>query len=126
MGWGLPRDLTLDILSTIVKIMLIRAFQSTTLDRVDSAKIRINSAILYDLNTKNQQMYKVFFRICRYPHVVIGLVNITTGEKGYWWFSILHEEMLCEEYHVKNLKGVLLDELPQNGGWFDINDINKL
>lgn len=43
MGWGLPRDLTLDILSTIVEIMLIRAFQSTTPDRVDSAKVSINS-----------------------------------------------------------------------------------
>lgn len=48
MGRGLPRDLTLDILSTIVEIMLIRAFQSTTLDRVDSAKISNFSNTLYD------------------------------------------------------------------------------
>lgn len=43
MGWGLPRDLTLDSLSTIVEIMLTRAFQSSTLDRVDSAKVSIIS-----------------------------------------------------------------------------------
>lgn len=43
MGWGLPRDLTLDSLSTIVEIMLIRAFQSSTLDRVDCAKVSIIS-----------------------------------------------------------------------------------
>lgn len=43
MGWGLPRDLTLDSLSTIVEIMLIRAFQSSTLDRVDNANVSIIS-----------------------------------------------------------------------------------
>lgn len=35
-------------------------------------------------------------------------------------------ELLCAEYHVTELKGVILDELPQNGGLFDYNDINKI
>jgi hypothetical protein len=59
MGWGLPRDLTLDSLSTIVEIVLIRAFQSTTLDRVDSAKVSINStSCINQINfiTKNQKL----------------------------------------------------------------------
>ena len=71
-------------------------------------------------------MYQIIRAIDLYPHVVLTLVNITTGEKRYWCFSVIHEEELCQEYHVKNLKGVLLDELPQNGGWFDWSDINRI
>lgn len=71
-------------------------------------------------------MYKIIRTIDRYPHVVMEIVNITTGEKLYWALGSYQAELLCAEYHVTNLKGVLLDELPQNGGWFDINDINKL
>lgn len=71
-------------------------------------------------------MYQIIRAIDLYPHVVMALVNITTGEKRYWCFSVIHEEELCKEYHVKQLKGVLLDELPKNGGWFDYNDINRI
>lgn len=71
-------------------------------------------------------MYNVTDLVTLYPHVVLALVNITTGEKLYCCFSVIHEEELCQEYHVKNLKGVLLDELPQNGGWFDWSDINRI
>nr|DAF92428.1 MAG TPA: hypothetical protein [Siphoviridae sp. ct13O11] len=39
---GLTRDFS-RLKSTIVEIRLIRAFQSTTLSRVDSAKVSINS-----------------------------------------------------------------------------------
>lgn len=59
MGWGLPRDLTLDSLSTIVEIMLIRAFQSSTLDRVDCAKVSIISTSCISQSnfiTKNQKL----------------------------------------------------------------------
>lgn len=59
MGWGLPRDLILDSLSTIVEIMLIRAFQSSTLDRVDSAKVSIISTSCISQSnfiTKNQKL----------------------------------------------------------------------
>ena len=59
MGWGLPRDLTLDSLSTIVEIMLIRAFQSSTLDRVDNAKVSIISTSCISQSnfiTKNQKL----------------------------------------------------------------------
>ncbi len=71
-------------------------------------------------------MYKVLSRIDRYPHVVLLLVDITTGDKRYWCFSTLHEEELCEEYHVKTIEGVLLDRLPHFGGWITKNAINKI
>lgn len=57
MGWGLPRDLTLDSLSTIVEIMLIRAFQSSTLDRVDNAKVSIISTSCINQITKKIRNY---------------------------------------------------------------------
>ncbi len=71
-------------------------------------------------------MYKITRTIDRYPHVVMELVNITTGEKLYWALGSYQAELLCAEYHVKYLKGVILDELPQNGGWFDYNNINRI
>lgn len=71
-------------------------------------------------------MYQIIRAIDLYPHVVLTLVNITTGEKRYWCFSVIHEEELCKECHVKTLEGVLLDKLPQNGGWFDWNDIKRI
>lgn len=71
-------------------------------------------------------MYKIIRTIDRYPHVVMEMVNITTGERFYWALGSYQAELLCAEYHVKDLKGVLLDELPKNGGLFDYNDINKI
>lgn len=64
MGWGLPRDLTLDSLSTIVEIMLTRAFQSSTLDRVDSAKVSIiSTSCINQINfiTKKIRIYDYRF-----------------------------------------------------------------
>ncbi len=75
---------------------------------------------------KNQHMYKIKRTIDRYPHVVMEMVNITTGERFYWALGSYQAELLCAEYHVTELKGVILDELPQNGGLFDYNDINKI
>lgn len=71
-------------------------------------------------------MYKIIRTIDRYPHVVMEMVNITTGERFYLALGSYQAELLCEEYHVKDLEGVLLDELPKNGGLFDYNDINKI
>jgi len=62
----------------------------------------------------------------RYPHVLLLLLNITTGEKRWWCFGEVHADDLCEEYHVKNLQGVILDNLPVNGGWIERSEINKL
>lgn len=71
-------------------------------------------------------MYKIIDTIDRYPHIVLQLVDITTGNKRYWCFSTLHAEDLCEEYHVRRLKGILLDHLPNNGGWITKKTINLI
>lgn len=71
-------------------------------------------------------MYKIIRTIDRYPHVVMEMVNITTGEKLYWALGSYQAELLCAEYHVKDLKGVILDEIPQNGGLFNYKDINRI
>ena len=71
-------------------------------------------------------MYKVLDIIDRYPHVVLQLVDITNGNKRYWCFSELHAQDLCEEYHTQHLRGVLLDNIPSNGGWITRRDINEI
>lgn len=71
-------------------------------------------------------MYKIIRTIDRYPHVVMELVDITTGEKFYWALGAYQAELLCADYHVTELNGVILDELPHNGGLFDYNDINRI
>lgn len=71
-------------------------------------------------------MYKVIVTIDQIHHIVLALVNITTGETRYWRLSSHHAELLCKQYHVKHLQGVLLDDLPQNGGWLDVNDFNRI
>jgi hypothetical protein len=71
-------------------------------------------------------MYKIIRTIDRYPHVVMKMVNITTGERFYWALGSYQAELLCAEYHITELKGVILDGLPQNGGLFDYNNINKI
>lgn len=71
-------------------------------------------------------MYKIIDTIDRYPHVVLQLVDITTGNKRYWCLSVLHAEDLCKQYHVKSLRGVILDSLPKDGGWIITRDINLI
>lgn len=71
-------------------------------------------------------MYKIIDTINRYPHVVLQLVEITTGDKRYWFFSTLHADDLCKQYHVKSLRGVLLDSLPKDGGWIIKSAINLI
>lgn len=71
-------------------------------------------------------MYKIIDTIDRYPHVVLLLLDITTGDKRYWCFSVLYADELCEQYHVNNLNGLTLNHLPQHGGWIEEQDINKI
>lgn len=78
------------------------------------------------LGIKTLMMYKITDTIDRYPHVVLQLKDITTGYVRYWCFSVLHAEELCKDYHVRTLKGVLLDRIPHNGGWIKKEDINYI
>lgn len=71
-------------------------------------------------------MYKIIETIDRYPFVVMLLVNITTGEKRYWCIDDVHADDLCAEYHVRNLHGLILDQLPASGSWIKRQDINLI
>ena len=52
-----------------------------------------------------------------YLFVRLRLRNVQKGETRYceYWDDL--EEWLCEEYGVKDLKGVVLKELPHYGDW---------
>ena len=71
-------------------------------------------------------MYKIIDTIDRYPFVVLLLLDITTGEKRYWCIDDVRADELCDEYHAKYLKGILLDKLPRAGYWITRQDINKI
>lgn len=72
-------------------------------------------------------MYKIIaIETHCYPHVLLHLLNITTGVKRWWCFSELHADELCKDYHVKDLKGVILDNVPAKGSWIKQSEINKI
>lgn len=60
-------------------------------------------------------MYKVLKTQLRYyPHALLLLADMTTGERRWWCFGRQHEEDLCEDYHTKDLAGaVLVDFIDQ-------------
>lgn len=62
-------------------------------------------------------MYEITDVIRDYLFVRLRLRNVQTGETRDWEYWDDLEEWLCEEYGVKNLKGVFLKELPRYGGW---------
>lgn len=72
-------------------------------------------------------MYKIISEdLYHYPYVILELINITTSEKGLWCYWVeLHDE-LCEQYHVKRLDCVIMDELPEKGGWITEEEVRKL
>lgn len=47
----------------------------------------------------------------------LRLRNVRTGATRDWqhWDDL--EDWLCEEYGVKELKGLVMDALPKHGGW---------
>ena len=62
-------------------------------------------------------MYEIIDVKFDYLFVRLRLRNVQTGETRDWRYWDDLEERLCEEYGVKNLKGVVLKELPRYGGW---------
>ena len=72
-------------------------------------------------------MYKVLkTNLSYYPHALLLLADMTTGERRWWCFGSQHEEDLCEDYHTKDLAGAVLSELPRHGGWIDEKEIEML
>lgn len=62
-------------------------------------------------------MYEVIDVARDYLFVRIRLRKVQTGETRDWEYWDVLGEWFCEEYGVKNLKGVVLKELPRYGDW---------
>ena len=64
-------------------------------------------------------MYEIIDVIHDYLFVTLRLRNVRTGATREWqhWDDL--EDWLCEEYGVKDLKGLVIDALPKHGGWVD-------
>ena len=62
-------------------------------------------------------MYEIIDVIRDYLFVTLRLRNEQTGETKDWsgWDDL--EDDLCEEYGVKDLKGIVIDRLPDRGCW---------
>ena len=62
-------------------------------------------------------MYEITDVTRDYLFVRLRLRNVQTGETRDWEYWDDLEEWLCEEYGVKDLKCVVLKELPRYGDW---------
>ena len=62
-------------------------------------------------------MYEITDVIRDYLFVRLRLHNVQTGETRDWEFWDALEEWLCKEHGVKDLKGLVLDKLPDYGDW---------
>nr|DAG64391.1 MAG TPA: cytidylyltransferase-like protein [Caudoviricetes sp.] len=62
-------------------------------------------------------MYEIIDVIHDYLFVTLRLRDVRTGAIRDWqhWDDL--EDWLCEEYGVKDLKGLVIDALPKHGGW---------
>lgn len=62
-------------------------------------------------------MYEIIDVIHDYLFVTLRLRNVQTGETKDWggWDDL--EDDLCEECGVKELKGLVIDRLPNRGCW---------
>lgn len=62
-------------------------------------------------------MYEIKDIIRNCFFVTLRLCNVQTGETKNWsgWDDL--EDDLCEEYGVKDLKGLVIDRLPKRGCW---------
>ena len=64
-----------------------------------------------------KNMYEITDVIRGYLFVRLRLRNVQTGVTRDWRYWDDLEEWLCEDYGVKDLKGVVLKELPRYGDW---------
>ena len=62
-------------------------------------------------------MYEITDVIRDYLFVRLRLRNVQTGETRDWRYWDDLEEWLCGEYGVKDLKGLVIDEMPDYGDW---------
>lgn len=62
-------------------------------------------------------MYEITDVIREYLFVTLRLRNVQTGVTRDWEYWDDLEDWLCEEYGVKDLKGLVIDKLPDYGDW---------
>ena len=62
-------------------------------------------------------MYEITDVIRDYLFVTLRLCDVQTGVTRDWRYWDDLEESLCKEYGVKNLKGLVIDKLPDYGDW---------
>lgn len=61
-----------------------------------------------------------------YPLIILELTSLSDGERGLWSMADGQSEDVLREYHTRKLEGIILDELPKNGGWMDEDEIHDL
>lgn len=64
-------------------------------------------------------MYEITDVIHDNLFVTLRLRDVQTGVTRGWRYWDDLEEWLCEEYGVKELKGFVIDKLPDYGGWVE-------
>nr|DAU40802.1 MAG TPA: hypothetical protein [Caudoviricetes sp.] len=62
-------------------------------------------------------MYEITDVIRDYLFITLRLCDVQTGVTRDWTYWDDLEEWLCEEYGVKDLKGLVIDKLPDYGDW---------
>ena len=62
-------------------------------------------------------MYEITDVIHDYLFVTLRLRDVQTGVTRDWEYWDDLEEWLCGEYGVKDLKGLVIDKLPDYGDW---------
>ena len=62
-------------------------------------------------------MYEITDVIRDHLFVTLRLRNVQTGVTRDWEYWDDLEEWLCEEYGVKDLKGLVIDKQPDYGDW---------
>ena len=62
-------------------------------------------------------MYEIIDVKFDYLFVRLRLRNVQTGETRDWEYWDDLEEWLCNEHGVKDLKGLVIDKLPDYGDW---------
>lgn len=75
------------------------------------------SALRITVKRKNNVMYEIIDVIHDYLFVTLRLRDVQTGATRDWTYWDDLEEWMCKEHGVKDLKGLVLDKLPDYGDW---------
>lgn len=70
-------------------------------------------------------MYEITDVIHDYLFVTLRLRNVQTGVTRDWRYWDDLEEWLCKEHGVKDLKGLVIDKLPDYGDWVETGKQKK-